>query len=111
MKPRSRRRPPSFANGRFIIAKPVESVGEAKEALLVSLNERGRVDLDHMAALLGKPTEEFLPDLKGIIFLNPLTSQWETDDQYLSGNVREKFLLSPMLPPSPTRASMKTSKR
>jgi len=31
--------------------KPVESVSEPKEALLVSLNERGRVDLDHMAAL------------------------------------------------------------
>jgi pimeloyl-ACP methyl ester carboxylesterase len=29
---------------------------------------RGRVDLDHMAGLLNKPTEEFLPDLKGIIF-------------------------------------------
>jgi N12 class adenine-specific DNA methylase len=71
--------------------KPVESVSEPKEALLVSLNERGRVDLDHMAALLGKPTEEFLPDLKGIIFLNPQTNEWETDDQYLSGNVREKL--------------------
>ena len=74
--------------------KPVESVSEPKEALLVSLNERGRVDLDHMAALLGKPTEEFLPDLKGIIFLNPQTNEWETDDQYLSGNVREKFAVA-----------------
>lgn len=74
--------------------KPVESVGEPKEALLVSLNERGRVDLDHMATLLGKPTEEFLPDLKGIIFLNPQTNEWETDDQYLSGNVREKFAIA-----------------
>ena len=46
--------------------KPVESVAEPKEALLVSLNEQGRVDLDHMAGLLNKPAEEFLPDLKGI---------------------------------------------
>src|SRR5207237_231239 len=74
--------------------KPVESVNEPKEALLVSLNERGRVDLDHMASLLGKPTEEFLPDLKGIVFLNPQTNQWETDDQYLSGNVREKLAVA-----------------
>ena len=74
--------------------QPVESVSEPKEALLVSLNEQGRVDLDHMAGLLNKPTEEFLPDLKGIIFLNPQTNQWETDDQYLSGNVREKLVVA-----------------
>ncbi len=32
--------------------KPVESVETPKEALIVSLNEKGRVDLDHMSALL-----------------------------------------------------------
>jgi N12 class adenine-specific DNA methylase len=72
--------------------QPVESVGSPKEALLVSLNEKGRVDLAHMAGLLSRPTEEFLPDLKGMIFLNPQTKQWETEDQYLSGNVREKLI-------------------
>ena len=71
--------------------QPVESVGTPKEALLVTLNEHGRVDLDHMADLLNKPIAEFMPDLKGVIFLNPQTNQWETDDQYLSGNVREKL--------------------
>jgi len=74
--------------------QPIESVGSPKEALLVSLNERGRVDLDHMAGLLNKPTEEFLPDLKGLIFLNPQTNEWETDDHYLSGNVREKLAVA-----------------
>jgi N12 class adenine-specific DNA methylase/predicted O-methyltransferase YrrM len=71
--------------------QPVESVGSPKEALLVSLNEKGRVDLQHMASLLARPAEDFLPDLKGMIFLNPQTKQWETEDQYLSGNVREKL--------------------
>ena len=74
------------------LRQPVESAGTPKEALLVSLNEHGRVDLDHMADLLNKPMAEFLPDLKGVIFLNPQTNQWETDDQYLSGNVREKLV-------------------
>ncbi|MHB9010037.1 MAG: hypothetical protein ACYDC1_24255, partial [Limisphaerales bacterium] len=74
--------------------QPVESVGTPKEALLVSLNERGRVDLDHMAGLLNKPIEEFLPDLKGLIFRHPQTNEWETDDQYLSGNVREKLAVA-----------------
>jgi N12 class adenine-specific DNA methylase/adenine-specific DNA methylase len=71
--------------------QPVASAANATEALLVSLNERGRVDLDHMAGLLSKPADEFLHDLKGLVFLNPQTNEWETDDQYLSGNVREKL--------------------
>jgi N12 class adenine-specific DNA methylase len=72
--------------------KPIESVGSPKEALLVSLNEKGRVDLKHMAGLLGQSIEEIMPDLKGMIFLNPQNKQWETEDQYLSGNVREKLI-------------------
>ncbi|MBI3408736.1 MAG: DEAD/DEAH box helicase [Planctomycetes bacterium] len=71
--------------------QPVHSVETAKEALLVSLNEKGRVDFDHIGALLGKPETEFLPELKGAIFLNPQTNEWETDDEYLSGNVRAKL--------------------
>ncbi len=70
----------------------VESVGSPKEALLVSLNEKGRVDLAHMAGLLARPAEDFLSELKGMIFLNPQTKRWETEDQYLSGNVREKLV-------------------
>jgi SAM-dependent methyltransferase len=74
--------------------QPVEAVGTPKEALLVSLNECGGVDLDRMAGLLNQPVEEFLPDLKGVIFRNPQTNEWETDDQYLSGNVREKLAVA-----------------
>lgn len=74
--------------------QPVESVETPKEALLVSLNECGSVDLDCMAGLLNKPVEEFLPDLKGLILRNPQTNEWETDDQYLSGNVREKLTVA-----------------
>jgi N12 class adenine-specific DNA methylase len=72
--------------------QPIQSVESPKEALLVSLNEKGRVDLEHMAGLLGKPVADFLPDLRGMIFLNPQSKQWETEDQYLSGNVREKLV-------------------
>jgi N12 class adenine-specific DNA methylase len=72
--------------------QPIESVETPKEALLVSLNEKGRVDLEHMAGLLDQSVEEFLPDLKGMVFLDPQSKQWETEDQYLSGNVREKLI-------------------
>lgn len=64
----------------------------ATEALVLTLNERGAVDLDHISALLQKPPAEFLPELKGAIFLNPQTTRWETEDDYLSGNVRAKLV-------------------
>jgi N12 class adenine-specific DNA methylase/predicted O-methyltransferase YrrM len=72
--------------------KPAESAQTAKEALLISLNENGKVDLPHMSWLLKKPVEEFLPELTGVVFLNPQTQTWETDDAYLSGNIREKLV-------------------
>ena len=45
-----------------------------------------------MEALLGRSPEQFLPELKGLVFRNPETREWETDDQYLSGDVRAKLV-------------------
>jgi N12 class adenine-specific DNA methylase len=44
-----------------------------------------------MEALLSRPREEFLPELKGLVYRNPQTEQWETDDKYLLGDVRTKL--------------------
>jgi N12 class adenine-specific DNA methylase len=65
-----------------------------QDALLVTLGDRGRVDLEHLSTLLHKKPSEFLPELKGAIFLNPQTHQWETEDDYLSGNVRAKLVVA-----------------
>lgn len=72
-------------------AQAVTSVDTSMEALTVSLNEKARVDLDFMAELTGKPVETITQELSGVIFQNPLTGNWETADEYLSGNVREKL--------------------
>ncbi|MDX1951078.1 MAG: DEAD/DEAH box helicase family protein [Verrucomicrobiota bacterium] len=74
--------------------QPVESVDSPKAALIVSLNEKGRIDLPHMSRLLNQSVDQFLPDLKGAVFLNPQTKEWETEDRYLSGNVREKLVIA-----------------
>jgi SAM-dependent methyltransferase len=66
----------------------------AQDALLVTLAERGRVDLDHIAGLLHRRSLEFLPELQGAVFLNPQTHRWETEDEYLSGNVRAKLAVA-----------------
>ena len=74
--------------------KPAESAQTAREALLISLNENGKVDLPHMSWLVKKPAEELILELKGAIFLNPQSQNWETDDAYLSGNIREKLAVA-----------------
>ena len=72
-------------------AEVVTSVDTASEALAVSLGEKARVDLAYMSELTGKSEEDVAKELAGIIFQNPVTEKWETADEYLSGNVREKL--------------------
>ena len=72
-------------------AVAVTSVETAAEALTISLNEKARVDLPYMAGLTGKPGEKVAEELTGVIFRDPVNGQWETADEYLSGNVREKL--------------------
>ena len=69
----------------------VTSVDTASEALAVSLSEKAGVDLSYMSQLAGKSVEEITKELAGVIFQNPVTEEWETADEYLSGNVREKL--------------------
>ena len=75
-------------------AEVVTSVDTASEALAVSLGEKARVDLGFMAELTGKSEEEVTAELAGVIFQNPVTEKWETADEYLSGNVREKLQIA-----------------
>ncbi len=69
----------------------VTSVDTASEALAVSLGEKAGVDLAYMSQLSGKSVEDITKELAGVIFQNPVTEKWETADEYLSGNVREKL--------------------
>ena len=72
-------------------AEVITSVDTSTEALAVSLSEKAKVDLDYMAELSGKNIDTVKEELAGIIFQNPLTDKWETADEYLSGNVRDKL--------------------
>ena len=71
--------------------EPVESVDTASEALALSIGERARVDLPYMASLCGRTEDEIIDELRGVIFLDPESNEWQTSDEYLSGNVREKL--------------------
>lgn len=72
---------------------PVTHVDTASEALAVSIGEKARVDVDYMAELTGKPPEELLTGLEGVVFRlpQPGEARFVTADEYLSGNVRKKL--------------------
>ena len=72
--------------------KTAEAAETAQDALVLTLNETGRVDLGRMEMLLRRPPEDFLPEMKGMVYRNPQTDAWETEDQYLSGDVRAKLI-------------------
>ena len=71
--------------------RPVEHTETASEALAVSLNELGRVDMEYMSRLCGKSENEIAAELSGVIFRVPGEKRYATADEYLSGNVREKL--------------------
>ena len=70
----------------------ITAADNAKDAMMVSLGERGKLDFDRMAELTGKSVAELQADLKGqgLVFEAP-DGHWETFDRYLSGNVRKKL--------------------
>ena len=80
----------------------VTSVDIPSEALAVSIGEHGKVDLPYMAELLGTPgnCERITTELSGVIFKDPAADAddseagWQTADEYLSGNVRDKLRMA-----------------
>ena len=82
--------------------RTVTSVDTPSEALAVSIGEHGKVDLPYMAELLGTPGnyERITTELSGVIFKDPAVDAddpeagWQTADEYLSGNVRDKLRMA-----------------
>ena len=85
--------------------RPERNISHAatpSEALAISIGERGRVDLPYMSELLGKPGQydSIITDLRGVIFKDPSQdvtdpeAGWQTADEYLSGNVRNKLRIA-----------------
>ena len=71
--------------------KEVQNVITANDALIVSISEKAKVDLDYMSSLIGESKEEIIKELRGLIFKVPNTDTYVTSDEYLSGNIREKL--------------------
>ncbi|KAA9038702.1 DNA methylase [Ginsengibacter hankyongi] len=82
----------------ILTQSPIQQVAfhteDPLEALAKSLNDKGVVDLDFIAAAIGGTENETIRALGDHIYLNPANKAWETSDQFLSGNVVIKLGLA-----------------
>ena len=67
-------------------------ITSAADALAVVLNERGHVDIDHIAELLHQDRSSVIAELGSAIYRDPADGSWQTTDAYLSGPVRDKLV-------------------
>jgi len=84
--------PATMLSQRTLVARtPVLGVDTAGEALAVSLEADGRVDLAHIADLLGTEPENARAALGELVYDDPTLERLVPAAEYLSGNVREKL--------------------
>lgn len=96
-----------FAKRTILPSITIDRVDTAQDALRASLSEKGCVDIEYMLSIY-KPDVEYeirknriFDELKDSIYRNPQNYSknnefegWETADEYLSGNVREKLRIA-----------------
>ena len=68
----------------------------AHDALAISLLTRGSVDFDQMTRMTGKDVQTLADELGALVYHDP-EAGWVTDDEYLSGNVRQKLAQAELL--------------
>lgn len=68
----------------------IEVVETAKDALLHSLNLKGRVDMEYMKEVYGKDSSVIIHELGELLYVDPING-YVTTDEYLSGDVKTKL--------------------
>ena len=69
----------------------IQGVETPADAIAVSLDRTGRIDLPLIADLLGMPEHDARPALAGLVFTDPSTDELVHAPAYLSGDVRVKL--------------------
>lgn len=72
-------------------ARDITQVESAKDALVISMNDRGGVDMPLLVRLTGKTEAAVLQELDGLVYRDPTSGRWDTADKYLTGNVKLKL--------------------
>ena len=81
-------RPGPIFSERVIAPPAAPTITSAADALAVVLNERGEVDLDHIAELLHRDVAEVLADLGTSVFRDPENGAWILDRPPLMPSTR-----------------------
>lgn len=74
--------------------KVISKADNSIDALILSISEKARVDIEYIQKLTGKTQEEIIKDLEGSIYKDPISEEYVTADEYLSGNVRNKLKIA-----------------
>ncbi len=90
-----------FSKRTILPETEIVSCETPQEALQISIDRKGKVDLAFMAKLVGVEPDEIIKELGNDIFRNPKfikdddsLSGYEDASEYLSGNVREKLRIA-----------------
>lgn len=79
-----------FLLGRTIKRPVTPQIKNINDALMVSLDQRGALDLDHVAELAGKDRDAVIKELGDAVYEVP-GADWQMADEYLSGDVVTKL--------------------
>jgi helicase domain protein len=80
-----------FSKRTIKYSKPIENVDTPEEALILSVSQKAKVDFEYMEKLTGIKKEELIEKLKDKIYFDPKKRYYVTQDEYLSGNIRERI--------------------
>lgn len=83
-----------FSKRTIMAHREPKKIESSNDALIVSIGEKAKVDLDYMSEISHKSKEELISDLEGIIFKIPNEDIYVTADEYLSGDIREKIKIA-----------------
>lgn len=79
----------------FYPKQEIESADSPADGYAISLSERGKLDLEYISELTGLSVERVIEDLSTgdapLIFKDPTLGRWVQEDEYLSGNVKDKL--------------------
>lgn len=81
----------SFFEGRSLRKPKAPTIKGTQDALVYTLDEKGVLDIERIAALTGKTEPQIIEELGEQIYNDPQSKQWDLAETYLSGNVVDKL--------------------
>ena len=82
----------------FFPKQEVLSADTPADGYAISLSEKGKLDLDYISELTGLSVDKVTASLSAgespLIYRDPVLGRWVQEDEYLSGNVKDKLKMA-----------------